>query len=121
MNQTLPVADAIAAFRSAAIAKGDIASPRSLDIALLERLADAFAELDAIGPEGRAALKNLLQDRSPYVRRWAAHQLLSEGDLDALPVLQELAAEQNPLGLTVENLLADHAAVRLKSPFIFDP
>ena len=117
----MPIADAIAVFRSAAIAKGDIASPRSLDIAFLERLADAFAELDAIGPEGRSALKNLLQDRSPHVRRWAAHQFLSEGDLDALPVLQELAAEQNSLGLTVENLLADHAAGRLKSPFIFDP
>ncbi len=114
----MPIADAITAFRSAAIAKGDIASPRSLDIAFLERLADAFAELDEAGPEGRAALKNLLQDRSPYVRRWAAHQLLSEGDAAALPVLQQLAAEQTPLGLTVEKLLADHAAGRLTSPFI---
>lgn len=117
----MPIADAISAFRSAAIAKGDIASPRSLDIAFLERLADAFAELDAAGPEGRAALKNLLQDRSPYVRRWAAHQLLSEGDADALPVLQQLGAEQTPLGLTVENLLADHAAGRLTSPFVDAP
>ncbi len=115
----MPVADAIAAFRSAAIAKGDIASPRSLDIAFLERLAEAFAELNAAGPEGRAALRNLLQDRSPYVRRWAAHQLLAEGDLDALPILQAIAAEQTPLGLTVENLLADHAAGRLGSPFDF--
>ncbi len=115
------VADAIAAFRSAAIAKGDIASPRSLDIAFLERLGDAFHELDAIGPEGRSALKNLLQDRSPYVRRWAAHQLLSEGDADALPVLQQLAAEPTPLGLTVEKLLADHAADRLTSPFDREP
>lgn len=113
----MPIADAIAAFRSAAIAKGDIASPRSLDIAFLERLAEAFTELDAAGPEGRAALKNLLQDRSPYVRRWIAHQLLSEGDLDALPVLQQLAAEPTPLGLTVESLLAEHAIGRLTSPF----
>ena len=117
----MPVSDAIAAFRSAAIAKGDIASPRSLDIAFLERLAAAFDELDAAGPEGRAALKHLLKDRSPYVRRWAAHQLLSEGDLDALPILQAIAVEQTPLGLTVENLLADHAAGRLTSPFDFGP
>lgn len=117
----MPVQDAIAAFRSAAIAKGDIASPRSLDIAFLERLTDAFAELDDAGPEGRAAFKNLLQDRSPYVRRWAAHQLLSEGDTNALPVLQQIAAEQTPLGLTVEKLLADHAADRLTSPFECDP
>ena len=117
----MPVPDAIAVFRSAAIAKGDIASPRSLDIAFLERLADAFAELDAIGLEGRSALKNLLQDRSPYVRRWVAHQLLSEGDAAALPVLQQLAAEPTPLGLTVEKILADHAAGRLTSPFECDP
>ncbi len=115
----MPIEDSIAAFRSAAIAKGDIASPRSLDIAFIEGLAAAFDELETAGPEGRAALKQLLKDRSPYVRRWAAHQLLSEGDLDALPVLQELAAEQNPLGLSVEKLLEDHAAGQLKSPFDF--
>jgi hypothetical protein len=113
----VPLADTIAAFRSAAIAKGDIASPRSLDLALLQRLADAFHELDSAGPDGRAAFKQLLADRSPHVRRWTAAQLLSEGDPDALPVLQTLAQEHSPLGLIAQRLLADHAAGTPKAPF----
>ncbi len=113
----MPIPDSIAAFRSAAIAKGDIASPRSLDLALFQRLSDAFHELEAAGPEGRAAFRHLLADRSPHVRRWVAAQLLAEGDPDALPVLQQLAREHSPLGFIAQRLLADHAAGTPKAPF----
>lgn len=104
-------------FRDAAIAKGDFATPASLDHKLQASMVNAAALLLSSSSEGREAFSSLLQDDSPQVRGWAAAQLLSEGDLRALPVMERLSNDPGIGAFTAKVTLDEFRAGRLGSPF----
>jgi hypothetical protein len=86
------VADAVERFKVAANEKGECGATAGADARLYSQMRSAWRHLYDSGLSGRAAFKALLCDPSTHVRRWVAAQLLSEGDLEAVEVLQELAA-----------------------------
>ena len=108
---------ALKQFRDAAITKGDFATPASLDHKLHAQMAKAAKILLSGSSEGREAFSSLLQDDSPHVRGWAAAQLLSEGDLSALPVMERLSNEPGIGAFTAKVTLDEFRAGRLGSPF----
>jgi hypothetical protein len=118
---TLPdyrtVAEAIDAFRSAAIAKGDAASSRALDHHLHQQMAAAVRKLESETSGGHQALQTLLADPSPHVRCWVASHLLACGDSRAELVLTTLASGTDLMALAAQMTLREHRAGRLKSPF----
>jgi len=109
--------EAIQRFRTAAIQKGDFAQFAVEDHRLHREMATAWCELHNQGIAGRDAFKKLLADESRYVRGWVAAQLLSEGDRDAVPVLNELARGQGIDGFNAQMTLKEWRAKRLSSPF----
>lgn len=108
---------ALKQFRDAAISKGDFATPASLDHKLHAQMSQAATILLSGSPEGREAFSALLQDDSPHVRGWAAAQLLSEGDLRALQVMEQLSNEPSIRAFTAKVTLDEFRAGRLSSPF----
>jgi hypothetical protein len=109
--------EAIQRFRTAAIQKGDFPQSVAEDHRLRRAMATAWCELHNQGIAGRDAFKKLLADESRYVRGWVAAQLLSEGDRDAVPVLNELARGQGIDGFNAQMTLKEWRAKRLSSPF----
>jgi hypothetical protein len=111
------VEEAIERFRLAAIEKGDFAEAANADHRLHREMAMAWRELNDKGVSGRDAFKRLLGDKSVHVRAWVAAQLLSEGDRDAVAVLEELANGNGMGGFTARMTLKEWRANRLSSPF----
>jgi hypothetical protein len=113
------VEQAVQSFIDAANAKGDPATPPDRGHLLLAEMARAITILRAAGPAGHARLRLLLRDASPFVRSWAATELLSSGngDAEAAEVLADLAELPGPVGLNAETVLAQHREGRLQSPF----
>ena len=108
---------ALKQFRDAAISKGDFATPASLDHKLHGQMSQAATILLSGSSEGREAFSSLLEDDSPHVRGWAAAQLLSEGDLRGLPVMESLSNESGIGAFTAKVTLDEFRAGRLDSPF----
>jgi hypothetical protein len=107
--------DLVRNFRLAALEKGDEGGQD--DDLLYQRLRTAFRQLRALGPAGAHAFRSLLKDPAPPVRGWVAAQLLGEGDLEALRVVEELAASAGIGGFNAQMVLKEHRAGRLKPPF----
>lgn len=103
--------------RQAAIDKGDIASSAPRDHELHRIMGDACRVLDEEGAPGSEALRRLLTDESPHVRKWVAAELLSRGEVSARPVLEELAVLSGQLAFDARFTLQEHLAGRLRSPF----
>lgn len=70
----------VAEFCTAAIQKGDFASPAKLDHELHTRMKKAAAQLHSLGELGMRALEAMLEHESPHVRSWIAAELLSKGN-----------------------------------------
>lgn len=102
-------------FRTAAIAKGDRTIADN-DAELYARMSLAFHELMKSGDHGTLAFERLIHDPSPYVRLWAAAQLLFFGQPDARSVLEELTSQLGPLAFTAKITLSEYDAGHLKSP-----
>src|SRR5262245_44346513 len=113
--------EAIQRFRTAAIQKGDFAQSAVEDHRLYGELATAWRELHNQGIAGRDAFKKLLADESQYVRGCVAAQLLSEGDRDAVPVLNGLARGQGTDGFNAQEKPKECRPKRLESPFRGNP
>jgi hypothetical protein len=113
----LTVDELIAAFRSAAIAKGDFAKPARLDHKFHEQMSSALQQLRRLGKPGEAAFRELLNDSSPHIRNWVAAELLSRGDQDARAVLEALSRDPGPVGFIASTTLREYEAGRLGSPF----
>jgi hypothetical protein len=111
------ISTAVSDFRRAALAKGDFATPPTVDHALYEEMARAWRLLDEAGPAGRAAFRALLLDDSLAVRAWVATQLLALGDKDCADVLRALADSNDPLSFASSVTLREWTAGRLKPPF----
>lgn len=109
--------ESIGEFRTAAILTTNFAAPATRDYALHMRMAIAFANIAYEGSDGFAAFKALLYDDSPLVRGWVDVQLLSQGNEDVVPVLEQLAFEPTIRGFTAETTLIEFRTGRLRSPF----
>jgi hypothetical protein len=108
--------EAVSRFRAAAIAKADgVVGPE--DAGLHKDLQESFLSLRGQGAAGRQAMHTLLSDQNPHVRGWIAAQLLSEGDLTALPVAKRDAHLPGLTGFSAAEVLRQHLAGELKSPF----
>jgi len=117
----MTILESISEFRAAAILKADFATPSPKDHALHKRMAVAFTCLASEGSPGLAAFKSMLFDESPHVRGWVAAQLLSQGDEDAVTVMEQLAAEPGIRGFKAVTTLKEFRVGRLRSPFTNDP
>jgi hypothetical protein len=113
----LGIEDAIRQFRAAATQKGEFGESTADDHRSHLEMANAWRELHSQGDAGRDAFKRLLTDDSGWVRGWVAAQLLSVGDWDAVPVLEELARRDGLCGFSARTTLAQWRASRLSSPF----
>ena len=111
------IARAVGEFRSAAEQKADGGSSPKEDARLHAQMSAAWHCLDAFGGAGRSAFKRLLQDPSPYVRSWVAAQLLSDGDVDGEPVLEEIEAQGGMRGFIARMTLDQWRKGKLGSPF----
>jgi hypothetical protein len=111
----MQVTDLIKQFRDAAIEKGGGVGGMK-DEHLYRLMSDAFHQLVKKGDRGNLSFEKLLNDESPYVRCWAAAQLLFLGFSDAKPVLEELSQSGGPIGLSARVTLEEHKNGRLKSP-----
>jgi hypothetical protein len=107
---------AVAQFRLAAIQKAEIAAAPD-DHRLHQLMADAVYDLEVMGEPGRAALRHLLEDESPFVRSWIATHLLAVGDASARGVLEALSTQPGLLGFGARVTLREYEAGRLTSPF----
>ena len=116
-NLEQKVTSAIHAFCEAAIEKGTFASPAKKDHQLHKIMSTAVNELRTFGSYGLSALKDIMQHESPYVRIWAATEMLTNGDETAKAVLISLAAEEGLLGASAKAVLNEHVKGRLRSPF----
>jgi hypothetical protein len=116
-RRMLTVDDLIAAFRSAAIAKGDFAGTASLDHKFHNQMSSALRQLRRLGEPGEIAFRGLLNDNSPHVKSWVAAELLARGDQDAHAVLAAISREPGPVGLSASMTLREYDAGRLGSPF----
>jgi hypothetical protein len=112
-----PTDQAIESFRRAAISKGDMGTPATLDHQLVEAMLHALQALDQQGQEGQAGFRRLLEDPSPHVRMWAAAELLSRDDRSARLTLEQLTGVAGQVGFSARHTLAEYDAGRLKSPF----
>ena len=112
----MDIDQAIRSFRSAAIKKGDFATPAPRDHVLHKTMADAWRCLCDRGPEGLEAFKSLLSDESRHVRCWVASQLLACGDTSGLHVLEADAAAGGVRGFSSEMVLTEWKAGRLRPP-----
>ena len=118
MTDSEPIAQALASFRTAAIAKGSGSQlPTRQDHALHAAMAHAVQVLRLAGAPGTAALESLARDPSPEVRAWASAELLSRGDAEMVPVVEELAGLPGLLGFNASMVLQEYRAGRLGSPF----
>jgi hypothetical protein len=113
----LKIEETIQRFREAVLKKGEFAPSAADDHRLHGEMATAWRELQSQGIAGRDAFKGLLTDESCDVRGWVAAQLLSEGDRDALSVLEELSRSQGADGFSARMTLKEWRAKRLSSPF----
>lgn len=102
-------------FREAAIAKGSGVGG-SEDARLHRQMSEAFGQLVKRGDRGNLSFERLLKDESPFVRCWAAAQLLFLGYSDAKPVLEQLVTLSGPVGLSARYTLEEFKNGRLKSP-----
>jgi hypothetical protein len=118
MSDSDLIAQVVAEFRAAAIAKGsDGHLPARQDHALHLEMARAVTVLRSAGNPGREALLSLARDPSPEVRAWAAAELLIRGDAEMVPVVEELAGLSGLLGFSASIVLEQYQAGRLQSPF----
>jgi hypothetical protein len=112
------IANAVTSFREAAIVKGsDGSQSPNRDHTLHATMTHAVAAFRTAGTAGTEALRSLAQDSSPEVRGWAAAELLSQGDAQMVPILEELAFQPGVLGFNARMVLQEHHAGRLGSPF----
>jgi hypothetical protein len=117
MTQTFTtIASAIAAFRNAAIAKADFATPSTKDGELYAVMTAAWRFCISSG-EGFAALRALLDDPNDHVRCWIAAGLLSLGETSALTKLEVIAQRSDLLGFTARMTLRESESGHLRSPF----
>lgn len=113
----MDVSELVERFRHAANEKGEVCLPMRRDHRPHQEMAAAWRDLQNSGQLGRDAFKALLRDGSSRVRAWVAAQLLSEGDVDAVPVLQQLAHEAGLRALSAKMTLSEWRSGRLRSPF----
>jgi len=109
--------EAVLEFRTAAMAKGGLATSASADRTLHQRMKSAFYFLRSLGPSRSQAFRDLLRDESPWVRSWVAAQLISEGDPEGRRVIEVLAKEPGLVGFSNMTALREFDAGRLGSPF----
>ena len=110
------IASAIAAFREAAVAKAEFATPSAKDHELHAAMATAW-RLCRSSDEGIRALRELLEDSNDYVRCWVAAGLLSIGEVHARSTLEVIAQRSDLLGFNAQIVLQEFEAGRLRSPF----
>lgn len=113
---TVAVAVLITRFRRIALAKAEGLACRR-DRELHQKLGEAIRELQRRGQPGSLALKLLLEDSSPHVRRWVAPHLLSAGDPASREVLLRDSALPGTCGEEARMALRDCQAGWLTSPF----
>jgi len=111
-------AELVAAYRDAAEKHG--AATESADHKNANKTADVFAgvysELRRRGIESQRLLVALLTSPSPGVRLWAASHALEFAPLEGEPVLVELSAGRNLIGLSAEMTLREWRNNRLRFP-----
>ncbi len=103
-------------FRHTALDKAD-GLPCRRDRELHQQLAEVVWHLNRLGRRGTIALKVLLTDGSPHVRRWIAPHLLAAGDSAAREALVRDSALRGVCGEEARMALRDCLAGRLVSPF----
>lgn len=103
-------------FRSTALDKAD-GLPCRRDRELHQQLAGVVWHLQRLGAPGMIALKALLADASPHIRRWVAPHLLAAGDSAGREVLERDSALPGVCGEEARMALRDCKAGRLVSPF----
>ena len=94
----------------AALAKGDFATPATLDHELYDAIGAADTKLRSLGASGISALRSLLDHESPHVRMWVASSLLRDGDDSAKKVLEDLALTHGIPALNAKVVLEQYAA-----------
>lgn len=103
-------------FRNTALDKAD-GLPCRRDRELHQQLAEVVWHLQRLGAPGTIALKALLEDASPQVRRWIAPHLLAGGEAAGRDVLVRDSALPGVCGEEARMALRDCLAGRLVSPF----
>ena len=117
MNQSEKIVTLLNGFCEAAISKGDCGISTEKDHELYASMGVAVNTLRKLDPGGMEAFKVLLSHDSKHVRMWVASELLSYGDLEAKPILEELAKSPGLIGLNASVVLDEFQAGNLKSPF----
>ncbi|HNP16771.1 MAG TPA: hypothetical protein PKI99_09930 [Terrimesophilobacter sp.] len=113
----MEIEDLIRSYRDAANEKAAGAEPAARDHALYNAMCAAWRRLHALGPDGQAAFRNLLEDESRHVRAWSAAQLLALGDDTVVPVLEADVTLGGVEGLSSSMVLREWRAGRLGPPF----
>jgi hypothetical protein len=102
---------AIVGFRDAAIRKGAFGGDD--DHAHYSRMRTAFRNLQDHGSDGMVAFR---EDPDPNVRTWVASQLLANGDLEMIPILEELSRDTGMVGFNAEMALREFRNGSLRPP-----
>ncbi|HEY6094999.1 MAG TPA: HEAT repeat domain-containing protein [Gallionellaceae bacterium] len=113
----IKVSSIIAEFCEAAIEKGDFESTPKLDRELHSRMAKSISRLNSLGEAGLRSIEALLKHQSPYVRSWAAAELLANGNEKAIPVLIGLTNQGGLIATSSRMVLQEYEAGMLRSPF----
>ena len=112
------IAQAVSAFREAAIAKGSKGHRESpFDRDMHAAMAREVEVLRSMGAAGTEALWSLARDPDVEVRAWAATELLSRGETEALPIIEQLTNSPGLLSVASKLVLQQYRAGRLESPF----
>ena len=117
MNHSERIATLLSDFCEAAISKGDSGTSTEEDHELHASMGVTVNTLRKIGPSGMEAFKVLLSHDSNHVKMWVASEFLSDGDLEAKPILEELAKSPGLIGLNASIVLDEFEAGQLGSPF----
>ena len=117
MNEPEKIATLLSAFCEAAIRKGDYEISTEKDHELHASMGVVVNTLRNLGPNAMEAFKVLLSHDSRHVRMWVASELLSDGDLEAKPILEELTKNPGLIGLNASIVLDEFGEGQLRSPF----
>ena len=117
MNEPEKIAVLLSDFCEAAISKGDHGASTKEDHEMYAKMGAVVKTLRELGPGAMEAFKVLLSHDSKHVRMWVASELLSDGDLDAKAILEQLASSPGLIGLNASLVLDEFSAGQLNSPF----
>lgn len=117
MNESEKIANLLNEFCEAAISKGDQGASTEEDHELYAIMEAVVRTLRGLEPSAMEAFKVLLSHDSKHVRMWVASELLSEGDVEAKAILEQLASSPGLIGLNASVVLDEFGAGQFKSPF----